>query len=168
MPDTGVIGGFGTTHTDPAGTNPATADESGNGNGSSYAGTDRAQAPSTAAPHLATAPERAPSAPSALGGTDGAAGAVPIPTATASPAHTGIAVPGTTTNPQAPNPPAPAPPKATNAPRPDPASPQKPAPGPKPKPTATPDPTTTSPAPDHPDDPGLCLPVIDFCLGGLD
>ncbi|HZF90783.1 hypothetical protein [Streptomyces sp.] len=124
---------------------------------------------------LTAAPEDRPSAPSAQGGaaaptgttgtsgTSGTSGTtVHVPTATDSPTDTGIAAPDATTIPRTPNPPSG--PGTTAAP---PAPAGSPAPRPKPKPAPTPAPTTGTPAPERPDEPGFCIPVVGLCVDPL-
>ncbi|MGX1132760.1 hypothetical protein RKD49_004950 [Streptomyces glaucescens] len=151
-PEPGVVGGLGAARSGPT-PDRSTADGG------------RERAADTAAT-FAAAPEHDPSAPSALGGAGttprAASAGVPVPAAPGSSTRTGSGVPRATTVPHAPNPPAapssvvttvpPAPPGTTPS---------------KPKPTAEPAPATTAPAPQRPDDPELCVPVIDLCLDPL-
>ncbi|MEV5309902.1 hypothetical protein [Streptomyces sp. NPDC052610] len=151
-PEPGAVGGLGAARTGPS-PDRATADGG------------RERAAGTAAT-FAAAPERSPSAPSALGGVGtaprAASAGVPVPTATRSPAHTGIGVPRATAVPHAPNPPAAPSSEVTTAPQAPPGTTP-----PKPKPVPEPAPATGAPAPHRPDDPELCVPVVDLCLDPL-
>jgi hypothetical protein len=148
----GVVGGLGPVRTGPS-PDPVPTSRLG----------DRA---ANTAASLATAPERTPSAPSAQGGaaprsaTAAAGTTVHVPTAADSPTHTGIAAPDATTVPRTPDPPG-----ATAAPAPPgPPAPSSAAPRPKPKPAPSATPTTGTPAPERPDEPGFCIPVIGLCV----
>ncbi|WP_245877398.1 hypothetical protein [Streptomyces glaucescens] len=151
----GVVGGLGPVRTGPS-PDPVPTGRLG----------DRA---ANTAASLATAPERTPSAPSAQGGaapraaTAAAGTTVHVPTAADSPTHTGIAAPDATTVPRTPDPPSA--PGATAAPAPPgPPAPSSAAPRPKPKPAPSATPTTGTPAPERPDEPGFCIPVIGLCV----